>query len=318
MARSLRIEYPGAFYHVTSRGIERRSIFHSDTDRKRFLSYLVSAHERYGALVHGYCLMDNHYHLLLETPLGNLSKILHHINGAYTTYFNIRHNRVGPLFQGRYKAILVERDAYGQELSRYIHLNPVRAGVVARPEDYPWSSYRYYVMDQILPEWLSADVILGYLGTSTMEAKAGYRRFVEEIISVPLDNPLRYVVASTFLGSGGFIQSIKERYLDKEVLDLRNIPALRQIVSKPTLEEVKNAVELAIGGNVSYYKSVCMYLSQYYAGAMLNEIGQYYEMKGSAVSQSNRRFKDKLQKNKPLQKIVEDVADRLKTLNVET
>ncbi|MCK4486466.1 MAG: transposase, partial [Desulfobacterales bacterium] len=107
MARPLRIQYPGAFYHVTSRGNERKAIFRSNSDRERFLSYLESAHGRYGAIIHVYCLIDNHYHILLETPLSNLSKVLHHINGAYTTYFNTKRKRSGHLFQGRYKAILV-------------------------------------------------------------------------------------------------------------------------------------------------------------------------------------------------------------------
>ena len=128
MSRPLRIEYPGAFYHVTSRGNERKMVFQNSRDRERYLSYLESAHERYGAVIHVYCLMGNHYHLLLETPRGNLSQIIHHINGAYTTYFNVKRDRSGHLFQGRFKGILVEKDAYCKELSRYIHLNPVRAG----------------------------------------------------------------------------------------------------------------------------------------------------------------------------------------------
>ncbi len=138
MARPLRITYPGAFYHITSRGNERKNIFKSQRDREQFLRYLESATERYGAKIHVYCLMSNHYHLLLETPLANLSQIMRHINGAYTTYFNIKRERAGHLFQGRYKAILVEMDEYAQELSRYIHLNPVRAGIAEMPEQYPW------------------------------------------------------------------------------------------------------------------------------------------------------------------------------------
>jgi putative transposase len=140
MARPLRIEFPDAFYHVTARGNERRNIFRDDRDRQRLLGYLESAVLRYKAVVHVYCLMSNHYHLLLSTPAGNLSQIMRHINGGYTTYFNKRHDRAGHLLQGRYKAILVEADPYAGELSRYIHLNPVRAGIAGRPEEYPWSS----------------------------------------------------------------------------------------------------------------------------------------------------------------------------------
>ena len=114
MARPLRIEYPGAFYHVTSRGNEQKDIFRSRKDREKFLSYLESAKERYGAAIHTFCLMNNHYHLLLETPAGNLSQIMRHINGAYTTYFNVKRKRSGHLFQGRYKAILVDADCFGK------------------------------------------------------------------------------------------------------------------------------------------------------------------------------------------------------------
>jgi len=130
MARQLRIEFPGAFYHVTARGNERKAVFKSIKDREKFYSYLESASNRYGAVIHAYCLMDNHCHILIETPLGNLSKIMQHINSAYTTYFNIKRERSGHLFQGRYKSILVEVDEYAKELSRYIHLNPVRAKMV--------------------------------------------------------------------------------------------------------------------------------------------------------------------------------------------
>jgi putative transposase len=140
MARALRITFPGAFYHVTSRGNERKVVFKSIRDREKFLEYLESATQRYDALIHAYCLMDNHYHLLPETPSGNLSQIMRHINSAYTTYFNVKRDRSGHLFQGSYKAILVDMDEYAKELSRYVHLNPVRAKIVETPEEYDWSS----------------------------------------------------------------------------------------------------------------------------------------------------------------------------------
>lgn len=133
MARPLRIAFPGAFYHITTRGNERKAVFKSKRDREKFLEYLETATERYNAAIHAYCLIGNHYHILLETPAGNLSQIMHHVNGAYTTYFNVKRARGGHLFQGRYKAILVEKDEYAKELSRYVHLNPVRAEIVETP-----------------------------------------------------------------------------------------------------------------------------------------------------------------------------------------
>ena len=197
MARPLRIEYPGAFYHVTSRGNEQKDVFKSQKDRERFLSYVESAVVRYGAVVHTWCLMSNHYHLLLETPSGNLSQIMRHINGAYTTYFNVKRKRAGHLFQGRYQAILVEADAYAVELSRYMHLNPVRAGMVAKPEHYQWSSYRSYIGQCTTPAWLKTDFILGYFGRKASDANNSYRRFVEDLLDSAYESPLTATVAST-------------------------------------------------------------------------------------------------------------------------
>ncbi|MCH8056115.1 MAG: transposase, partial [Deltaproteobacteria bacterium] len=145
MARPLRIEYPGATYHVTSRGNERKAIFRGDLDRRKFLELLSSSVEQFILQLHAYVFMDNHYHLLVETPEGGLSRAVRYLNGVYTQYFNRRHRRVGHLFQGRYKAILIDKDSYLAELSRYIHLNPwrVRSGV-KDPLRYRWSSLRAY------------------------------------------------------------------------------------------------------------------------------------------------------------------------------
>ena len=181
MARQLRIQYPGAFYHVTSRGNERQAIFKSRRDHEKFLGYLESATLRYGARVHVYCLMTNQYHLLLETPEGNLARIMQHINGAYTTYFNVKRQRSGHLLQGRYKAILVEADEYAKELSRYIHLNPVRAGMVESAEQYEWSSYLDYIGLRSGQEWLTRGLILTSFGRDSREAAGEYRKFVDVV-----------------------------------------------------------------------------------------------------------------------------------------
>jgi REP element-mobilizing transposase RayT len=142
MARPLRLEFAGATYHVTARGDGREDIYLSDADRRLFLAVLGSVAERFNWTIHAYCLMSNHYHLLVETPEGNLSKGMRQLNGVYTQDFNRTHHRVGHVFQGRYKAILVEKEAYLLELVRYVVLNPVRAGMVRTPGEWPWSSYR--------------------------------------------------------------------------------------------------------------------------------------------------------------------------------
>ena len=155
MARPLRIEYPGAYYHVTSRGNERKAIFRDGSDRRKFLELLSSSIKQFILRLHAYVLMDNHYHLLVETPVGELSRAIRYLNGVYTQYINRRHRRVGHLFQGRYKAILVDKDSHLIELSRYIHLNPWRVRRGARdPLKYQWSSLKAYTGREKAPPWL--------------------------------------------------------------------------------------------------------------------------------------------------------------------
>ena len=256
MARSLRIQYPHAFYHVTSRGNERNPVFLSRRDREKFLSYLESATERYGAIVHVYCLMDNHYHLLLETPFGNLSQIMHHINGAYTTYFNTKRSRSGHLFQGRYKAILLDADEYAKELSRYIHLNPVRAGIVETPDNFEWSSFRYYTIGKEVPEWLCRKFILGYFEKRIDRAMKRYRDFVYKMIGQEYKNPLNDIDNPVILGSQEFIRKVKEQFLGKQPWD-RELPALRNLANKTSPEQIEEAVDLALASdNLGCYDGV--------------------------------------------------------------
>ena len=311
MARPLRIQYPGAFYHVIARGNEGTQIFETEGDRKRFLSYLESAHERYGALFHAYCLMGTHYHLLLETPHANLSRICHFINGAYTTYFNLRKERSGHLFQGRYQAILVEKDAYAQELSRYIHLNPLRAGLVSDPLDYAWSSYRCYIGTVTKPPWLVTDVILDYF-TGEAKPQEQYRIFVMSATHMQGEGPLEQVVRSTFLGSKQFIETIKEQWIDAANTDIRNVPALRDREKRMTLEEIKNAVRSAAGIASPFYKTLCLYMSQQYGGYSLKEIGDYYGMNAPAVSQQNRRFKNRIIQDHDARRVLGQVTEAVK------
>lgn len=317
MARPLRIQYPGAFYHVTARGNGKRKIFENRRDRERFLSYLESAHERYGARFHAYCLMDNHYHLLLETPGANLSQICHLINGSYTTYFNLRKGRRGHLFQGRYKAILVEKGVYGQELSRHIHLNPVRAGLVKDPSLYEWSSYAHYIGMLKKPDWLSTNFILGYFTEGTATSHENYQKFIESFYDIKSRGPMEKVIGSTFLGSSGFINEIKEKWIDEKNADIRNVPAFKKIESKVTLEQVKKSVRYAAGIQSPYYKGLCLYLSQQYGGFSLKEIGNYYGMRAPAVSQHNRRFKHKIIKYQYLRLVLEAVTKELKSSNID-
>lgn len=307
MSRPLRIEYPGAFYHVTSRGNERKAIFQSNRDREKYLFYLESAYERYGAVIHTYCLMDNHYHLLLETPRGNLSKILQYINGAYTTYFNIKRGRSGHLFQGRFKGILIDKDEYCKELSRYIHLNPVRAGMVKVPLEYPWSSYRYFVGRDKKPKWLATEFILGDFGGEGRRGFEKYKGYVERGVYKELENPLKRVIASTFLGNKEFIDRIKLEYLEGKEIDRRDLPALKRILGGPSLESIEKVVDKIVGRGYPLFRKICIYLGYRYSGLNLREIGEYFGMQRSAISQLSRRFGGTIKGNQELGKVVSKI-----------
>lgn len=306
MARPLRIEYPGAFYHVTSRGNEQKDIFKSRRDRDQFLSYLKSSTERYGAVIHAYCLMSNHYHLLLETPEGNLSHIMRHINGAYTTYFNVKRKRAGHLFQGRFKAILVEADEYAAELSRYIHLNPVSAGIVAKPEEYEWSSYRYYIGQAETPAWLRTTFVLAYFGG--MSGVENYREFINEFREQESESPLKGAVAATILGSSEFVKRITQAHLSEMQAD-RNVPAIRKL-ARPTLDEIVTTVEKLIEDKILARK-VSIYFCHRYSGARLREVGERFGMSDAAITQASKRIRVAVERDGNVRKMLGQVAKKL-------
>src|SRR3989338_3441126 len=174
MARPLRIEYPGAFYHVISRGNEGKAIFKGESDYELFLKTLQDSSSRFDILVHAYCLMPNHLHLLVQTKDSNLSQFMKRLLGVYTIRFNRRHKRCGHLFQGRYKAYLIDQDSYFLQLSRYIHLNPVKAKLSANPEDYRWSSMPFF-LKQNAPSFLYREFTL-----KSFNSPKDYRAFVTE------------------------------------------------------------------------------------------------------------------------------------------
>ena len=310
MTRSLRIEYAGAYYHVTSRGNERRNIFINKGDRKSFLSYLKSAHLRYGAVIHAFCLMNNHYHLFIETPKGNLSQIMRHINGAYTNYFNIRHKRRGHLFQGRYKSILVEADSYAAELSRYIHLNPVRAGMVNMAEKFDWSSYRYYIGKSKKLDWLTLDFILCYFDKDIRHARKNYQKFVNAGVNITSESPLEKTVASTLLGSDDFVASIKDKYLNHNDKD-RDVPAIKELKKGPEIAETHKYITAVCNGDAQKSKKITIYLFHKYSDKRLREIGDYFGIGESAVSDASRRFGVNLKKNRKLRKEIELLRNKL-------
>ena len=209
MARPLRIEFPGALYHVTARGNGQADIYLDDQDRLTFLDILGEAVDRFGWVCHAYCLMGNHYHLLVETPEANLSAGMRHLNGVYTQRFNRTHERAGHVFQGRFKAILVEREGYLLELCRYVVLNPVRAGLVASAREWRWSSYRATAGYKKGPRFLTTDWVLQRFGKGRKQREPGYRRFVTAGKGAAPWEELRQQI---YLGSEAFVERIVDEF----------------------------------------------------------------------------------------------------------
>lgn len=215
MARPARIEYEGALYHVTARGNERGKIFFTKADFRKFKEYLSEGQAKFGFVLHCYVLMTNHYHLMIETPEKKLSRIMHFLNSSYTTYINIKRKRSGHLFQGRYKAILVDKDSHLLELSRYLHLNPVRANMVERPEEYAQSSYGSYLADG--DELVSTADSLAMLSAEKEQARQRYRQFVESALGEKPESPLQRVYGGMILGSVAFIKESLNRLGDDDL-----------------------------------------------------------------------------------------------------
>lgn len=232
MARPLRIELAGGLYHVTARGDRREDIYLDHGDRRAWLALLGQVCERFNWRCHAYCQMTNHYHLVLETPEGNLSQGMRQLNGVYTQTVNRVHQCIGHVFQGRYKAILVERDSYLLELARYVVLNPVRAGMVEDAGQWTWSSYRATAGEVAAPSWLETDWLLSQFGRRRKRAIAKYKDFVRAGVGLPsVWMDLRDQI---FLGGEQFVERAKG-LLPKDV-DLREVPRLQHRAKPRPLE----------------------------------------------------------------------------------
>lgn len=281
MARPLRIEYPGAVYHITSRGNARNNIFLDDEDRNRFLKILSDTIERYNWRCHAFCLMDNHYHLLVETIDPTLSSGMRQLNGVFTQSFNRRHCRVGHVFQGRYKAILVQKDAHLLELCRYVVLNPVRAKIVREPGEWKWSSYHATAYTKRHPEWLSTDWILGMFAENVQEATAGYQKFVFDgiIDTTSLWDRLK---GQIFFGSEEFVFSLRDTFKKGNI---NEIPKAHRYVKRTGLEELfRNA-----GDRQQRNKQVLLAYVQH--GYTMKEIADYLALHYTTVSKIINRGK---------------------------
>lgn len=279
MGRAIRIEFAGALYHVTSRGDRREDIYEDDTDRLGFLDVLGNVCEIHNWVCHSYCLMSNHYHLVLETVEGNLSKGMRQLNGFYSQTYNRRHQKVGHVFQGRYKAIMVEKESYLLELCRYVELNPVRAGMVHNVGDWPWSSYRAMVGGVISPSWLETDFILSSFAAKKGAAIKAYIQFVREGKDQP--SPWADLKNQIFLGSDEFVEASMAILDSREPLTT-DIRPLKRRMPKPLEHYQQNSTrDEAI---VEAYQS---------GGYTMKEIGKHFGLSESMISRllKHSRFK---------------------------
>jgi REP element-mobilizing transposase RayT len=272
MARPLRIEFPGALYHVISRGLEKRKIFDSTEDKEAFLKLLSKLHARYNFLIYAYCIMNNHYHLLVETLDGNLSQGIQNLNGPYAQMFNKKLPRSGPLFQGRYKAILVEKESYLLELSRYIVLNPVRANLVENPSDYTWSSYIDTIGLRDSQNFLATDFILSLFSRNVAIARREYRDFVYDGIGkIP-----PAAKGGIILGGEEFAVEIKE--LLKEKREIVEVPRRERFSDRPSLSEIF----IDIISRPTRNRQIYLAFKEY--GYSQKEIGSLLGLRSSTIS----------------------------------
>jgi len=285
MARPLRIEYSGAVYHITSRGNARERIYLEDEDYDGFLDCLCSVVKRFNWILHAYCLMSNHYHLLIETTDGNLSRGMRHLNGIYTQQFNRRHNRVGHILQGRYKAILVDKDNYLLELCRYIILNPVKAGIAKEAREWKWSSYKDTAGYGKGISCLTKDWILSQFSMERGEAELRYREFVRA--GLQAESPWKEVRGQLYLGDERFIDKIKKLIRGKETL--KEIPRVQRYITKPSLEKIFKHRDKKL-------KDRAMHEAHVRYGYTLKDIAEHLGVHYSTVSRAVKRGEEKHEK----------------------
>jgi REP element-mobilizing transposase RayT len=325
MARPLRIEFEGGVYHVTTRARERRDVVRDDEDRAHWLRLFDRVASRFGWRVFAWALMRNHWHIFLSTPEPNLSRGMHDLNSGYATVFNRRHRRRGTLFQGRFKAILVQDEGYGWTLSRYVHLNPVRAGAVARPDQYRWSSYRDYLSPNGAPCWLDWEAVLGAIGKNMSRSRREYIRFVESGVGRDkIESPLAAVVGGVLLGSESWVDRMKSRIQAGPPRARANIPARHFLASRPTSVQVEKAVCAACEAKPAQLfvarrwhndaRMAAVYLARECAATPVTELARRFgSVSPSAISRLVRRAQLRRQHDRKWDRLLDHLERNLKT-----
>lgn len=325
MARALRIEYPGAWYHVTCRGNERGVIFQDDKDRGLFIQSLGESIEALNVELHYYVLMSNHFHLLVKTPDGNLGRFMQRFNTTYITRYNSRHHRSGHLYQGRYKAVLVDSDEYLLELSRYIHLNPVRLKKYKRKnvvekmkilKSYKWSSFSGYINLKDRCDFVNYKAVLFSVGRDDRKGRKEYSKFVQDGLMKGLESPLKDVKGQTILGTESFISWVNEKFIDpKKIRNKKDYPQVKNLLGNIKIKDIANAVAREYGATSKEIleprstwreaRKVLLEICYKLKFSRLNckELGrQLGGIGGDAVAHNHKRFQKTMERDKKLSK----------------
>ncbi len=328
MARPLRLEFPGALYHVFARGNARAPIFIGARDYQTFLEILGLCCARHGFRIHAYALMPNHHHLLLATPLAELSRGMKLLHTAYARYFNDRHEHVGHLFQGRFKSLLVDRQNYGTALVRYIERNPIQAGLADQPWDYPWSSCRSFLGLAPVPSWLAAEETLSLFGEGERRLDA-YREFV----AAQAEDPTLKATGQSFLGSPDFVERMKERAAPLLRGADGEISRGRLLVPRAAAADIERIVLRCFTESrdrCRFYRrmwegrrqALSMLLLREYAGLSIKEIALRYGVRSAAASAAISRLQKRVRSDPSIESSLEKMRRTIKkeseVLNVET
>ena len=278
MARPLRLEFPGALYHVISRGIEKRDVFLSEEDKEDLLYLIKRTHERHNIFLHAFCIMNNHYHLLMETPDGNLARAMHSLNASYAQRFNKRHKRCGPVFQGRYKALLAEKESYLLRLARYIVLNPVVAMIVDHPARYEWSSYLDTIGKRKSPLFLETGIVLSLFSRNLEQARFEYREFIEMSLH---DGENENLEEGGILGRDEFKERNKQLVHPKK--EVKEIPKKDRYACRPPLSELLSNIYSKDIRNLRVYAALKEY--GYTQMEIANQLGIHYSTISLVIKQ---------------------------------
>jgi REP-associated tyrosine transposase len=314
MARKPRVHFPGALYHVMARGNQGQAIFTDDADRRRYLELLQESQRRYNYRLYAYVLMGNHIHHLVQVGETPLAKVMQNILFRYTRYWNAKYKKIGHLFQGRYRAILCDKDNYLLELVRYLHLNPVRSKLVQDPDRYRWSSHSAYLAG-IGTKWIAVEEVLTLFAKRPTQAVSAYQRFVREGLSVGHRDDLYEVVEQTYLGGEQFVEKVEERVSDDEL----NTPVIL------TWAEVVDAVckyfglspsvalQRGRGRKNAQAKRVMAWIAREVGGFTNQETAKFLRQDAAALSRGIQKLADQFATNRELRRDVEQLCERLRT-----